>query len=74
MKEAEQQVALAGDFNAWRPVLMARRNGTFEATMQLPPRKYQYKFVVDGTWQQDPTASGAVPNAFGTANSVVHVR
>jgi len=70
-----RQVFLAGDFNNWDPATsrMTRRNGAFRKRMQLEPGEHQYKFIVDGEWQNDPAAMAQVPNDMGSMNSVVHV-
>jgi len=69
-----KNVLLAGDFTDWeahaRKMRRIRRgSGTFAATVALPPGTYQYKFLVDGEWFEDPKAD-AVPNPLGTRNSV----
>ena len=67
-------VFLAGDFSDWKPVPMERSGNGFTAVVELSPGEHQYKFIVDGEWQSDPSAPEAVPNGFGTANSVVRVK
>ena len=67
------EVCLAGDFNNWNPEPMAKRDNGFLATVKLDPGVYQYKFVVDGQWQADPSAKGNSQNDFGTINSVLLV-
>ena len=68
-----QAVCLAGDFNAWNPVEMVRENGNFRRRVKLSRGEHQYRFVVDGKWQNDPAAKAQVPNPFGGTNSVVTV-
>ena len=34
---------------------------------------YQYKFIVDGVWLNDPQAQEQVMNPYGTLNSIVRV-
>jgi len=68
---------LCGEFNGWSLTAtpMDRHDdGHWEATVSLPPGKYQYKFVVDGEWLTDPAAEQNVPNNCGSFNSVVDVR
>ena len=72
-----KDVLLVGDFTEWetRPIIMDRmkpRSRTFGAVVDLPPGTYQYKFIVDGKWVEDPNAD-AVTNEFGTGNSVITV-
>ncbi|MCJ7752021.1 MAG: glycogen-binding domain-containing protein [Armatimonadetes bacterium] len=72
-----KDVRLVGDFTDWetKPIIMDRmkpRSRTFGAVVDLPPGTYQYKFIVDGEWVEDPKAD-SVPNDFGTGNSVITV-
>jgi len=72
-----KQVALSGDFNGWSPdatPMKRHENGHWETTVELAPGGYQYKFVVDGRWEVDPTAQNHVPNEHGSLNSVVELR
>ena len=65
-------VSLAADFTDWaanaRPMRRSKGDGPFVTTVPLPPGEYEYKFVVDGEWREDPKAD-PVPNHFGTHNS-----
>ena len=72
-----KDVQLVGDFTDWeaRPIIMDRmkpRSRTFGAAVDLPPGTYQYRFIVDGKWVEDPNAD-SVPNDFGTRNSVITI-
>lgn len=70
--EAEQ-VRLAGCFTGWEKdalTLQKQKNGTWKKTVSLPHGTYEYRFVVDGRWQDDPTCSQHRPNTFGTQNCV----
>ncbi len=72
-----KEVLLAGDFTDWatRPKRMKRakpRGRTFETSISLPPGRYEYKFIVDGDWVEDPKAA-TQPNCYGTVNSVCEV-
>jgi 1,4-alpha-glucan branching enzyme len=70
-----RQVFLAGDFNAWDPTdtRMVKRSGTFRKKVALPPGEHQYKLVVDGAWQTDPSAIMQIHNGMGSMNSVIRV-
>jgi 1,4-alpha-glucan branching enzyme len=71
-----KQVALSGEFNDWSidKTRMTRTvSGHWEATLDLAPGRYEYKFVVDGQWVPDPLAHETVGNPHGTLNSVVEV-
>ena len=70
------QAYLCGDFNGWSAAnlpMIFRGDGKWEKRLTLPPGRYEYKFIVDGAWTTDPAGKLEVPNAFGTANSVVEV-
>jgi 1,4-alpha-glucan branching enzyme len=67
-------VSLAGDFNAWRPddcPLEKSPDGMWERVVTLPAGRHEYKFVVDGLWQNDPRCTVYAPNPFGGENCVV---
>ena len=73
-----KEVFLVGDFTDWgaHPQEMRRakpRGRTFETTVSLSPGCYEYKFVVDGNWVEDPKATTQT-NCFGTLNSVREVK
>jgi hypothetical protein len=72
-----QSVALVGDFNDWNlsTTSLARQagDGIWWVTVKLPPGRYRYAFVVNGTtWQSDPNAPGS-EDEFGRPNSVVTI-
>jgi hypothetical protein len=48
--------------------------GEFTCAMNLAKGKYEYKFVIDGTWCADPENANAVKNDQGTFNSVITVK
>jgi len=69
-------VSLAGDFNAWSPddcPLEKSPGGMWERVLALPPGRYEYKFVVDGLWQNDPHCTVYAPNPFEGENCVLIV-
>jgi hypothetical protein len=72
-----ESVALVGDFNDWNlsATRLARQagEGVWWVTVSLPPGRYRYAFVVDGTaWRSDPNAPLA-EDEFGRPNSVVTI-
>lgn len=70
------EVLLLGDFNQWNPKAHRMRqeyNGTWSKILMLPSGRYEYKFLVDGEWQEDPEASLRNVNCFGSHNSVLIV-
>jgi 1,4-alpha-glucan branching enzyme len=72
-----KSAAVAGTFNEWdlnRTPLTKDPSGGWKATVWLAPGRYEYRFVVDGAqWFSDPRATEAVPNNFGSTNSVLVV-
>jgi 1,4-alpha-glucan branching enzyme len=69
-------VAIAGTFNDWRPdatQMFRVSECRWLKDLSLPPGRYEYRFVVDGTWMPDPRAGEAAPNPFGELNSVLKV-
>jgi len=70
-----KEVQVAGAFNNWDKVLLEKgADGAFRTTLSLAPGKYEYRFVVDGTWMEDPANSDTVPNPYGGVNSVLTVK
>lgn len=74
----DAEVLLAGTFNAWDPSAYPLKPGIPErelhqATVELPPGRHEYKFVVNGIWQADPDCQECAANPFGSLNSVIHV-
>ncbi|MBI3948646.1 MAG: isoamylase early set domain-containing protein [Armatimonadetes bacterium] len=70
-------VALVGDFNGWDPAarpLKRDESGTWKTTLTLPSGEYQYRYVIDGDWVDDPQCETRLPNEFGTQNCVRIVR
>jgi serine/threonine protein kinase len=77
--ERPRRIYLAGSFNGWSPSddYMLRDDdgdGVYSVAVRLEPGTYDYKFLVDGKWLQDPHAPGAVPDGFGSFNGRVEVR
>ena len=70
-----QSVSVAGTFNEWdaKRMQLERNGAEWVGALKLPRGCYEYRFVVDGTWLTDPTATESVPNAFGGFNSVLTV-
>ncbi|HEX3800055.1 MAG TPA: glycogen-binding domain-containing protein [Verrucomicrobiae bacterium] len=71
-----QEVLLAADFTNWdkQPIkLMKGGGGVWHAKLSVPPGRHQYRFVVDGVWQDDPHRAEREPNPYGSVNSVLEV-
>jgi len=68
-----QNVFLAGDFNGWdvhSHPLIKDSKGTWKISIDLKPGIYEYRFIVDGVWQNDPKCDTFVPNPLGSENCV----
>jgi chromosome partitioning protein len=73
-------VRLAGDFNGWVPdkdiqstVQTEGAQRIWTKILTLPPGTYEYRYVVDGEWCEDPENPLAVPGPVGGRNSVLVV-
>ena len=74
--DATPIVHVAGTFNDWDPGTLQLEkgdDGIFRATLELAPGKYEYKFVVDGTWIEDPANPESIDDPYGGKNSVLTV-
>ena len=72
-----KKVTLAGSFNNWDTrSLTAKKDsrGNWVAKASLKPGEYEYKFLVDGNWVNDPSCNSCVANSFGSHNCVLEVR
>ena len=70
------EAVLVGDFNSWdvKKHIMKRDNkGRWSKIVTLAPGRYEYKFLVDGEWQNDHSNDQVVPNSFGTLNNFLNV-
>lgn len=68
--------AVIGDFNNWNPAegeLSKLKTGTFKATFDLPKdNTFEFKYLVDGNYLNDPEADSFAYNEFaGAENSVL---
>jgi 5'-AMP-activated protein kinase regulatory beta subunit len=71
-----EEVFIAGTFNDWNPTshqMTRSEMGEWEATLDLAPGTYEYRFVVDGEWITDPTCEDKIENPHGTHNTVLTV-
>jgi len=74
-------VRIAGDFNGWVPDKGVRsliesegQTRIWTKILQLQPGTYQYRYVVDGDWCEDPDNPEMIRNDLGGQNSVLIVR
>jgi 1,4-alpha-glucan branching enzyme len=76
-KEANS-ASVVGDFNNWDQAageLSKLKNGTFKGIFELPKdASYQFKYVIDGNFVNEPEADSFQWNEFaGTENGVINV-
>jgi 1,4-alpha-glucan branching enzyme len=68
-----RQVSLAGDFNNWDPKagpMQKGSDGVWYLSVSLKPGRYEYRFVADKVWCDDPAAQQKAANTLGTENCV----
>jgi len=73
---AGKDVRLAGSFNDWVPdqgVITRWADGVVEKVVPLMPGSYEYRLIIDGVWQEDPSNPEQVLNLSGGYNSILHV-
>ena len=71
-----KEVILMGDFNQWNPKkhpMEKYKNGVWKKTTMLFPGTYEYRFMVDGQWKNDPNNNQTRVNRFGTNNNFIVV-
>ncbi len=71
-----REVFVAGSFNDWQLTatpLKSAGDGRWFVELSLPPGRYEYRFIADGEWVDDPGAKEFVPNPHGGANAVLNV-
>jgi len=47
-----------------------RRQSRWKTILPLKPGRYEYRFLKDGDWENDPSCAGCVPNEFESQNCV----
>lgn len=71
-----KKVCLAGTFNNWDTEshpMEKDAEGYWRISLLLSPGRYEYKFLFDGSWYNDPTAKEVVSNVWGNENSVITI-
>ncbi len=75
--EPGSHVNVVGTFNNWdaeaHPLKENPGSGHFKRSILLPRGRYEYKFIVNGKWVEDPNCSQNVANDMGSRNSVITV-
>ena len=67
-------VSVAGSFNDWEPQAMTKgTDGLWRITVQLAQGTYEYRFLVDADWREDPNNPRKTQNTFGGYNSICDV-
>ncbi|AOW20584.1 hypothetical protein LPB138_07785 [Urechidicola croceus] len=74
--ENADKVVLSGTFNRWdeQLFLMNKTIDGWELTLKLRPDIYEYKFIVDGNWIEDPDNPKKKRNEFHGWNSVLDIK
>ena len=74
-------VRIAGDFNGWVPdrgvLSSTHQDGetrVWRKVLRLLPGTYEYRYVVDGEWREDPVNPERIPTTLGPPNSLLVVR
>jgi 1,4-alpha-glucan branching enzyme len=75
-----KSVHIAGSFNDWNaysdPLSQGkagRASGMWRRVFYLEPGVYEYRFIVDGVWLDDPDATELWTNEFSSFNCVIWV-
>ncbi|MGA1197867.1 MAG: glycogen-binding domain-containing protein [Candidatus Latescibacterota bacterium] len=66
-------VSVLGSFNGWEERPMKKnKEGEWSTWTLLEAGRYEYRFKIDGLWQNAPDAE-TVPNEHGSENNVLKV-
>ena len=71
-----RSVRVTGTFCGWHPqshALKKDRRGGWRTSIWLVPGRYEYRFLVDGQWRDDPSCRERVANSYGSENCVLNV-
>jgi len=72
-----KEVYLAGDFNNWQldnNSRMDQEGDLWRKSLRLMAGRYRYKFVIDGSWTEDPKNPAREANPFGQMDSLLEVK
>jgi len=74
-REDLKSVALAGEFNDWKPVSMKliKKDKSFRTKIRLPKGgEFKFKYLLnDKEWENDYKADRYIANSLGTEDSIV---
>lgn len=70
-----KKVIVSGSFNKWNEHLfkMYKIENGWELKVKMRPGDYEYRFIVDGNWMEDPSNPDKVRNEFDEYNSHINV-
>jgi hypothetical protein len=73
--ENAKKIIVSGSFNRWdeHDLEMYKIKNGWELKLDVKPGEYEYKFIVDGHWIEDPSNPSKVMNEFGEYNSLINV-
>lgn len=69
-------VQVAGSFNEWDggdAILTKDSGGTWRTKMALKPGRYEYRYLIDGNWENAQSEHELVDNGLGGLNSILTV-
>lgn len=69
-------VYVTGSFNDWSlndTCRLTQNNGKWSVEIPLKPGVYEYQFIVDGVWKEDPANCKKERNPYGDDNSLIEV-
>ena len=74
--ENAKNVIVAGSFNKWNENLfkMTKVEDGWELTLKIRPGEYQYRFIVDGKWIEDPNNPNKIENEYHQYNSLINIK
>ncbi len=71
-----REVCLAGTFNGWAPAGQKMKQdggGGWTISLSLPKGEYEYRFLADGEWCDDPLCMNKRTNGLGSENCILVV-
>ncbi len=72
-----ETVLLMGDFNQWnekKHPMKESKPGMWKKIIMVPAGRYEYRFMVDGQWRNDPANDQICANCFGGTNNILEVK
>lgn len=71
-----KKVIVAGSFNKWNEHLfkMNKVDDGWELTLKIKPGVYEYRFIVDGRWMEDPGNPHKTRNEYHEYNSLIDIK